>query len=79
MPSQQRIRRDNGIELEQGLSTRGFGLPGQKGALCICEADAPSSEPVLEQSVLCLKEFDDDQLMTMNLSCGDHQQKRQQR
>ena len=54
-------------------------LPCQEGPLGVGEADAPSSESVLEQSVLGLQEFDDDQLMTMNPTCGDHQQKRQQR
>jgi hypothetical protein len=48
-------------------------------ALGVGEADAPSSEPVLEQSVLSLKEFDNDQLMAMNPASGDQQQKRQQR
>ena len=75
MPPQQGIRRDNGIELKQGLSAHGFSLPRQEGALGVGEADAPSSEPALEQSVLGLKELDNDQLMTMNPASGDHQQK----
>ena len=76
MPSQQRIRRDNGVELEQSLSPYGLGLARQKSPLSVGEADAPSSQPLLEQSVLSLKEFDDDQLMAMNPASGDHQQKR---
>ena len=37
------------------------------------DADAPSPEPIFEQSVLGLKEFDNDQLMTMNPASGNHQ------
>jgi hypothetical protein len=76
MPSQQGIRRHDGVELKQALSAHGFRLTRQESALGIGEADAPSSEPVLKQSVLSLKEFDNDQLMTMNPASGDHQQKR---
>jgi hypothetical protein len=54
-------------------------LPRQEGALGVGEVDTPSSEPVLEQPILSLKEFNDDQLMTMDPASGDHQQKRQQR
>jgi len=36
--------------------------------------DAPSAQPVLEKSILSLKEFDDDQLMAMNPTNGHHQQ-----
>ena len=75
MPSQKGIRRDYGVELKQGLSAYGFSLPRQEGALGVGEADAPPSEPVLQQSVLSLQEFDDDQLMA-NPTRGDHQQKR---
>jgi hypothetical protein len=75
MPSQQRIWRNNGVELEQRLSTHGLSLPRQERTLGVGEADAPSSEPVLEQPVLSLKEFDDDQLVAMNPASSDHQQK----
>ena len=57
MPSQQGIRRNNGVELEQSLSPYGFGLPRQEGPLSVGEADAPSSGPVFEQSVLSLIDF----------------------
>lgn len=50
-------------------------LPCQEGPLGVGEADAPPSEPVLQQAVLGLKDCDDDQLMAMNPTCGDHQQK----
>jgi len=79
MPSQQGIRRDDGVELDQRLSSYSLGLARQQSPLSIGKTDAPSAQPVLEQSVLGLKEFDDDQLMTMNPASGDHQQKRKQR
>jgi hypothetical protein len=79
MPPQQGVRRDDAVEFNQGFSAHGFSLPCQEGPLGVGEADAPPSEPILQQSVLGLKEFDDDQLMAMNPPCGDHQQKRQQR
>src|SRR4029077_7548770 len=74
MPSQQRIRRDDGIELEQSLSPYGLGLARQQSPLSVGEVDAPPAQPLLEQSVLSLKELDDDQLMAMNPTSGDHQQ-----
>lgn len=79
MPAQQRIRRDDGVKLEQTLSADGFGLARQKSPFCVREANSPAAKSILEQPVLSLKEFDDNQLMAMNPSCSDHQQKRQQR
>ena len=77
MPSQQRSRRDDGIELEQSLSPYGLGLARQQSPLSVGEADAPSAQAILEQSVLGLKELDDDQLMAMNPSRDHHKQKRE--
>jgi hypothetical protein len=57
-------------------------LPGfsrEQRSLSVGEADAPAAEPIFEQPILSLQEFDDDQLMAMNPTGGDHQQKRQQR
>jgi hypothetical protein len=65
-----------GVEFEQRLSPYSLGLACQESPLSIGEADSPSTEPVLEQSVLSLEEFDDDQLMPTNPASGDHQKKR---
>jgi hypothetical protein len=73
---QQGVRRDFGVEFEQCLSPYSLGLACQESPLSIDEADSPSAEPVLEQSVLSPEEFDDDQLMPMNPASGDHQKKR---
>jgi hypothetical protein len=62
----ERIRRDDGVELEQSLSPYSLGLARQKSPFSVGEADAPSSQPFFKQSVLSLKEFDDDELMAMN-------------
>jgi len=75
MPSQQRIRRDDGVELEQSPSSYRFGLARQKSPLSVGKADAPSPQPCFKQSVLCLKELDDDELMAMNPTGSDNQQK----
>src|SRR6516225_1615311 len=66
MPAQQSIGRDDGVELEQSPSTHGLGLARQKSSFSVGEADSLSAQPILEQSVLSLKEFDNDQLMAMN-------------
>ena len=79
MPPHERIGRNDRVEFKQGFASHRLGLARQKSTLGVGEADAPSSEPVLGQSVLSLKEFDNDQLMAMNPASGDHQQKRQQR
>ena len=46
----------------KAFSPYGFGLARQEHALSVDEPDAPSAQSLLEQSVLSLKEFDDDQL-----------------
>ena len=73
MPPQQGIRRDYRVEFEQGFAPYRFGLARQKSTLSVGEPDAPSAQAILEQSVLSLKEFNDDQLMAMNPASSDHQ------
>src|SRR6185436_17988492 len=60
------------------LSAHGFSLPRQESAFSVGEPDASSAQAILEQPVLSLQEFDNDQLMAMNPASGDHQQKGQQ-
>ena len=78
MPTQQGIRRNNSVELDQSLSSDSFGLACEKNPFCVGKPNTTATQPLFEQSVLSLKEFDDDQLMAMNPTSGDHQQKRQQ-
>jgi len=75
MPSQEGIRRDDGVELEQSLSPYRLGLARQKSQLTVGEADTPPAQPLFEQSVFSLKKFDDDELMAMNPPSSNHQRK----
>ena len=59
----------------KALLPTAFALRAKRARLSIGEADAPSSEAVPEQSVLDLKEFDDDELMAMDPASSNHQQK----
>jgi hypothetical protein len=68
MPPQQCIRRDDGFEFEQGLSSHRLGLARQKSPLSVGEPDSPATQSLLEQSILGLQELNDDQLMAMNLA-----------
>ena len=65
MPPQQGIRRDDGVEFEQRLPPYGFGLAREKRAVRVSEPASPSAQPLFEQPVLGLQEFDDDELMPM--------------
>jgi hypothetical protein len=58
MPPQQRVCR--------AFRSYGLGLSGQKNALSVGKPNSPSTQPLLEQSILRLKELNDRQLMTMN-------------
>ena len=66
MPRQKRIRRDYGVEFEQSLSPCGFGFARQKNALSVGEPDSPSARPLLERSIFCVEELNNDLLMAMN-------------
>jgi hypothetical protein len=52
-----------------------LGFSRQQRPLRVGEPDPLSAQPVFEQPVLGLKEFDDDQLVAMNPTSRDHQQK----
>jgi hypothetical protein len=61
------------------LTSHCLGFPREQSSLGVGEPDTLAAQPVFEQPVLGLKEFDDDQLMAMNPTSRDHQQKREQR
>ena len=79
MPTQQGIWRDYGVKLKQSLSADGFGFARQKNALSVAEANSLAAKSTLEQLVLSLKEFDDNRLVAMDPTSGDHQQEREYR
>ena len=68
-----------GVEFQQGFSPYCLGLARQKSTLSIGEPDSLSLQPLLEQAILGLEEFDDEQLMPMDPARHHHQEKRQQR
>jgi hypothetical protein len=74
VPAQQSIGRNDRLQLQQGLASHYLGLSREQRSLSVGEPDSPSAQPILKQSVLSLKELDDDQLMAMNPTSGDHQQ-----
>lgn len=78
MPAQ-RIRRNDRVQFEQRLASHCLGFPRQQRPLRVGEPDPLSAQPVFKRPVLGLKEFDDDQLVAMNPTSRDHQQKREQR
>jgi hypothetical protein len=47
-------------------------LARQKSTLSIGESDSPSAQPLLEQSIFCREELNDDQLMAMNPARHHH-------
>jgi hypothetical protein len=79
MPAQQSIGGNERVQFDQGLTSQCLGFPREQRSLCIGEPDSPPAQPVFKQSVFGLEKLDDDQLVAMNPTSRDHQQKRQQR
>jgi hypothetical protein len=61
----------------KALRPDGLRLPPQKCSLCIGEPNALPTQSLLQELVLGLQKFDDDQLMAMHPARHDHEQKRQ--
>jgi len=72
MPPQQSVGSDYRVEFKQSLSPYGLGLARQKSTLSVGKPDSPSAQPLLEQSIFCLEELNDDQLMAMNPARHHH-------
>ena len=79
MPAQQSIGRNERVQFEQGLTSHYLGFSRQQRPLGVGEPDSPPTQPVFKQSVFGLEKLDDDQLVAMNPTAQDHQQKREQR
>jgi hypothetical protein len=77
VPAQQSIWRNDRVQFEQRLASHCLGFPRQQRSLCVGEPDPLAAQPVFEQPILGLKEFDDDQLVAMNPTTQNHQQKRE--
>src|SRR5437870_10032004 len=72
VPAQQSIGTNDRVQFEQGLASDCLRFPRQQRSLCIGEPDTLAAQPVFEQSILGLKEFNDDQLVAMNPTRQDH-------
>ena len=79
MPAQQSIGRNDRLQFQQSLASHCLRFPREQRSLSVGEPDTLAAQPLFEQAILGLKEFDDDQLVAMNPTSRDHQQKREQR
>ena len=66
MPPKQRVGRNDGVERQERFASYGLGLPRKQRPFGIGKADSLSPQPFPEQPVFSLKEFDDDQLMSID-------------
>ncbi len=75
MPTQDRIGRDNGGQLHQGLSAQEFAFDGEESALVIGQSKALAVELPFEDAVLFDKIVDDVLLVSVEpAGQGDYQQ-----
>ena len=79
MPLHQGIRRNKGIELQQGFAPYRLRFPRQQRPLSIGEPNTLATQSLLQQAILSLEEFNDDQLPPVNPARDDHQQECEQR
>jgi hypothetical protein len=59
MATQKRIRKDRGVEFEPSLLPYGLALRA-RNTVSVGEPDSLSAKPLLEQSIFCLEELNDD-------------------
>ncbi len=74
-----RVSRETIVQFQQGLASDCLRFPREQHSFCVGEPNALAAQPIFEQSILGLKEFDDDQLLAVNPARQDHQQKREGR
>ena len=79
MPPHQSIWRDKGIELEQRFTPNRLRFPRKQRPLSIAEPETLASQALLQQLILGLEEFDDDELAPMDPARDNHQQKCEER
>ena len=72
VPAQQSIRRNDRLQFQQSPTSHGLGFSRQQRSLGIGEPDTLSTQPVFEQPILGLKEFDGNQLVLMNPTGRNH-------
>jgi hypothetical protein len=76
VPAHQGIGRDNSFEFQKGFAAHRLRLPSKERSFGVPEPNALAAEPLLQETILGLKELDDDQLSAMDPTGHDRQQKR---
>jgi hypothetical protein len=74
VPSQERVRCDQGLKFVQNLASKRVGFSGESAAFGIGEANAPPAQALLEHAVLFLEVLDHVHLMTVDPTREHHQQ-----
>ena len=74
MPSEQRVRRHDRVQLEKCLASDRLRFPRKKSPFSIGEPKPFASQLLFQQPILGLEEFDDRQLMPVNPARGHHEQ-----
>ena len=75
MPPHQRNRSDERVQLEQRFASDRLGFSRQQRSFGVAKSNTLSAQPLLEELILCLEEFDDDELVTIDPTGRDHEQK----
>ena len=75
MPPHQRIRSDERVQLEQRFASDRLGFSRQQRSFGVAKSNTLSVQPLLKELILCLEEFDDDELVTIDPTGRDHEQK----
>jgi hypothetical protein len=78
VPSQERVRRDQGLKFVQDLASEGAGFSGESTAVGVGKTDAPPAQAVLEHAVLFLEILNHVQLMAVDPT-GEHQEQQLKR
>src|ERR1019366_9649053 len=79
MPTHQGVRRNKGIEFQQGFAPYCLRYPRQQHPLSICVPNTLAAQSLLQQAILSLEELNDDQLAPVDPARDDHQQECEQR
>ena len=66
MPPQQRVRRHDRIQLQQCLAPDRLRLPREERTLGVGEPNALAAQLLLQEAILGLEEFNDNELVAMD-------------
>jgi len=74
MPPHQRLRRNKGVEFTERFTPHRLCFPRKQRSFGVAKSNTLSAQPLLEELILCLEEFDDDELVTIDPTGRDHEQ-----